>query len=148
LLFFFFFFSNQVSIGDLLRLDARVILSEPTLKRPRIHCEVFASVLRPTEGTSVLSNRFAFSFCLDEQQQKPEQQQQLSQQQQQPQPQHNENTEAAAAMSTTTPALLPLLPLLPFVRPSRTGEALRQLELLAASRQIPDWSAPAPAPTK
>lgn len=59
--------------------------------------QVFASVLRPEAASSVLSNRFAFSFSLD-------------------------------------PGSV-----VPEVRPSRTGEAIVQLRVAAASQSVPDW---------
>ena len=60
-------FTAPVSIGDVLRLDAYVVATEPDRERPRIHCEVFASVLQPEDCNSALSNRFAFTFCIDSQ---------------------------------------------------------------------------------
>ena len=74
--------------------------------------QVFASVLRPSDGSSVLSNRFAYSFCLD--------------------PVFGE------AGGAVGPAVgLPQRP--PRVHPAHTSEAMRQLEVLAASEQVPDW---------
>ena len=77
-----------------------VLATEPGRERPRIHCEVFASVLRPEAAESTLSNRFAFTFCL---------------------------AEGGAV---------------PAVRPSLTGEAIKQIEILKASSEVPDWDRP------
>ncbi len=80
---------------------------------------MFASVLRPESGASALSNRFAFSFCLD--------------------PLRLPGSSALGRSSAEpTPAPLPPL-LLPVVRPARTGEALSQLAIAQASRGVPDW---------
>ena len=104
-------FNAPVSIGDVLRLDAHVLVTEPQQdkdedgdpdeqrRRARIHIEVFASVLQPAEAQSTLSNRFAFTFCVD--------------------------GEKAAQI--------------PAVLPSLTGEAIKQIEVLAASKEVPDW---------
>jgi hypothetical protein len=100
----------KVNIGDVLRLDARVILSEPHRPQPRVHCEVLASVLKPEAGTSVVSNRFAFSFAVDP-----------------------PGSTSSGSGSGSAVAVLPL------VRPSTTSEALRQLEVLKASAHVPDW---------
>lgn len=91
-------FKAPVSIGDILRLDAHVICSEPDRTRQRVHCEVFASVLRPESAESRLSNRFSFSFLLDKGAERVHQ-----------------------------------------VRPSRTSEAIRQMEVLRDSQRISDW---------
>ena len=90
-------FRAPVNIGDVLRLDAHVILSEPDRAPQRVHCEVFASALRPQEAECRLTNRFLFSFALD----------------------------AGAAR-------------VPRVHPSRTGEAVRQMEIMAKGQHIPD----------
>jgi len=93
-------FQAPVSVGDVLRLDAHVILSEPERDRQRVHCDVLASVLNPHTAGSQVSNRFSFSFSLDE---------------------------GAPQVSV--------------VRPSRTSEAIRQMEVIHNSQRVPDWDA-------
>ena len=108
----FFFFQAPVSIGDVLRFDSRVIATEPGLLRPRIHTEVFASVLKPGEASSQLSNRFAFSFCLD--------------------PSDDQKAKNGGAAGASSPRV-------PEVFPERTGDAIKQNQVLEASRNVPDW---------
>ena len=97
-------FSSPVSIGDILRLDSRVIATERASEdeedraRQRVHCEVLASILRPETGESRVSNSFAFSFLLP-----------------------------------------PGAPPVREVFPTRTGEALRQREVVEASGRVPDF---------
>ena len=94
--------------SQVLRLDAHVLATEPDLARPRIHCEVFASVLRPDKASSRLSNKFGFTFCLD-------------------------------GVGDTTDAEGKGRLSIPMVHASLTGEAIKQIGILKASSEVPDW---------
>lgn len=60
-------FLQPVVIGDLLRLDSRVLFTSEAIDpegRPTVHIEVAATVVRPEERTRVPSNTFNFTFRL------------------------------------------------------------------------------------
>ena len=58
-------FKRPVDVGSMLQYEAMVVYTEPELPSPRVHVQVFAHIVKPETRSSVESNAFTFSFCVD-----------------------------------------------------------------------------------